>query len=249
MTSYLSIFGQVLEFSRGEGLTYNSRVMITTLFFDLDDTLYNSGSGLWPAIGERMSKYMHERVGLSWEVIPALREEYYHTYGTTLRGLQRHYGVDADDYLEFVHDLPVDQYIQPSPELRALLLSLPQKRWIFTNADDMHARRVTAALGVADCFSGIIDVRAIDFACKPEEQAYLRALACAGENAAQNCVVLDDSPVNLYTASQLGFHTVLVGSDEPPDGITHAIPHLLDLPGRMPELWLESARPGSNPER
>ena len=154
----------------------------STIFFDLDDTLYASSNGLWEAIQARMNRYMAERLNIPQDKVPELRRSYYETYGTTLRGLQRHYQVDADDYLNYVHDLPLQEYLSPAPDFRAMVLSLPQKRWVFTNADDDHARRVLAILGLSDCFAGIIDVRAIAFACKPEPVAYHRALALAGKS-------------------------------------------------------------------
>ena len=67
----------------------------STIFFDLDDTLYDSRSGLWDAIRHRMSEYMQERLGMPWAEIDELRKKYYQTYGTTLRGLQRHHQVDC----------------------------------------------------------------------------------------------------------------------------------------------------------
>jgi pyrimidine 5'-nucleotidase len=210
----------------------------STIFFDLDDTVYSSNSGLWPAIRERMSLYMLERLNLPEDQIPVLRWQYYQTYGTTLRGLQIHHGVDAEDYLVFVHDLPLGEYLQPQPEIRRILLSLPQQRWIFTNADAAHARRVVAILELADCFEGIIDLRAIQFACKPEIVAYQRAMSLAGEPDPQRCILLDDAPANLLTAHRLGFWTILVGGNgcsEP--GVDLSIPALSALPEVMPELW------------
>jgi len=56
-----------------------------TIFFDLDGTLYDNRSGLWEVIRQRMSLYMNERLGLSWDIIPELRKHYFETYGTTLR--------------------------------------------------------------------------------------------------------------------------------------------------------------------
>jgi pyrimidine 5'-nucleotidase len=211
----------------------------TTLFFDLDDTLYDSSSGLWDAIRERMSLYMSERVGLPASQVPALRKYYYENYGTTLRGLQKHYHVDENDYLAFVHDLPLEKYLQPKPELRSLLLSLPQRRWIFTNADVNHARRVLSILGVGDCFAGIVDVRAIDFACKPELEAYHKALSLSGEHDPRNCVIFDDSPANLVPAQGLGFTTVLVNSNGGSSQSDYTVSSLLELPKVMPRLWVE----------
>ena len=58
----------------------------TTIFFDLDDTLYPSNAGLWLAIKNRMNDYMRERMNIPADEIPALREKYYLQYGTTLHG-------------------------------------------------------------------------------------------------------------------------------------------------------------------
>ena len=119
-----------------------------------------------------------------------------------------------------------------------MLLSLPQQRWIFTNADADHARRVLATLGLVDCFQGIIDVRAIEFACKPEEIAYQRALALVGNPAPGQCVLLEDSATNLAPAHQIGFTTVLIsqnGDSHP--AVDFTIPNLLALPQVMPCLW------------
>lgn len=211
---------------------------ISTLFFDLDDTLYEGGNGLWLAIRDRMSEYMAERLGLPRDEIPVLRRQYYETYGTTLRGLQKHYNVDADDYLAYVHDVPLDTYLHKDPELRQLLLSLPQQRWIFTNADEAHARRVLEKIGVSDCFEGIIDVRAVEFACKPEREAYLRAMTLAKETDPSNCVLLDDSPVNLAGAQELGMITVLVGQKNAHPTASYSLPNLYRLREAMPQLWM-----------
>jgi len=218
----------------------------TSLFFDLDDTLYPSESGLWEAILYRMQLFMAEKVGLSWDVIPDLRRQYFQTYGTTLRGLQKHYKVNTDEYLAFVHDLPLENYLKPAPELHSLLMSLPQRRWIFTNADIDHATRVLRFLGLDDCFQGIIDIRATGFACKPERAAYQRALELAGEMDAHSCVMFDDSATNLMVAHQMGFTTVLVGHQKPNDSvIDYWVRDLLRLNESFPQLW-DGEKPKNN---
>jgi len=208
-----------------------------SLYFDLDDTLYPAQSGLWEAIRNRMNTYMLKFMDLPLEEIVRLRQEYLEAYGTTLRGLQAHYDVDADDYLAYVHDLPLEQFILPDPALRELLLSLPQKRWIFTNADVNHANRVLKILGVADCFKGVIDIRAIDFACKPDQVAYQRALALAKDDDPARCVIFDDALRNLAPAREIGFYTVLVGKNDPSHAVDRTIASLHMLRECMPELW------------
>jgi putative hydrolase of the HAD superfamily len=209
----------------------------TSLFFDLDDTLYPPSSGLWDAIRERMNTYMHKLIDLPLSEIVKIRQSYLEKYGTTLRGLQANYEVDADEYLAFVHDLPLNKYIRPDPALRELLLGLPQRRWIFTNSDANHANRVLKILGITDCFEGIIDIRAIDFACKPEKIAYQRALLVASNDDPTHCVIFDDSLRNLAPAHDMGFYTVLVGKDGTEPSVDQAMTSLHKLKDCMPELW------------
>jgi putative hydrolase of the HAD superfamily len=207
------------------------------LYFDLDDTLYPPSSGLWDAIRQRMNEYMLGLIDLPLPEIVKLRQSFLEKYGTTLRGLQAYYDLDVDEYLNFVHDLPLEKYIHPDPELRTLLLDLPQRRWIFTNADANHANRVLNILGISDCFEGIIDIRAIDFACKPEKIAYQRALAITMDNDPTQSVIFDDSVRNLSPARELGFYTVLVARNGREPSVDRTISSLHELNESMPELW------------
>ena len=209
----------------------------SVLFFDLDDTLYPNTNGLWEAIRLRMTDYLHDPLGFHPDEIQELRQSYFETYGTTLRGLQIHHAVDTNEYLAYVHDLPLEDYISPDPQLRNMLVSLPQKKWIFTNADADHAKRVIDVLGLENCFESIIDVRALDFLCKPEQQAYQRALDLAGEANPANCVLFDDSIRNLVPAYQAGFTTVLVGSTDAHPQVNYSLSSLNDLPQVFPQLW------------
>ena len=45
----------------------------TTIFFDLDDTLYSPDTGIWSAIRERMNQYMLLRMKLDPDLVPVLR--------------------------------------------------------------------------------------------------------------------------------------------------------------------------------
>ena len=208
-----------------------------SLYFDLDDTLYPSSSGLWEAIRERMNTYMQKFMDLPIDQIVKLRQSYLENYGTTLRGLQAHYAVDPDGYLAFVHDLPLDKYLHPDPGLRKLLLSLPQRRWVFTNSDARHAKRVLKVLELDDCFDGIIDIWAVDFACKPDKTAYRRALSITGEEQPARCAIFDDAVRNLTPAHEMGLYTVLVGSNDSQPAVDRSIHSLHDLKVSLPELW------------
>jgi putative hydrolase of the HAD superfamily len=204
-------------------------MQIKTLLVDLDDTVYPADSGLWELIKHRISLYMHEKLKMDWETIPQLRSSYYKNYGTTMRGLLADYDIDKEEYLNFVHDVPLTEYITRDSELRKILLRLPQRKIIFTNADTAHAERVLEALGITDCFEKIVDIMAVYPYCKPLPVAFQIAMEHAGEKEPRRCAFLDDSITNLSAARQLGFYTVRVGSDEPSDHYDTGILRLRDI--------------------
>jgi len=183
----------------------------TAIFFDLDDTLYPSHVGLWNAIKERMNKYMRERMNIPAEEIPALREKYYLQYGTTLHGLRMGHKVDMQDFLAYVHDLPLADYLTPDPALRSVIAALPTRKLIFTNADLPHAERVLAALNLRDLFSAIVDINAIDPYCKPMPESFEIAMKIAGESDPSRCVMIDDLPRTVRAAKQAGMTGILYG--------------------------------------
>ena len=203
----------------------------STFFFDLDETLYPHNSGVWEAIAGRMTRYLTEQMGFPPEQVVAIREKYFREYGTTLRGLQANHQVDMDDYLAFVHDVPISRYLHPNPELRAAIQGIPAKKFIFTNADTNHARHVLEAIGLQGLFDGIIDVHTIAPFCKPMPEAFELALKAAGSPDPHACVLLDDQRRITREAHRLGMYAILVGEDSPGDDADAALLELTDLPG------------------
>ncbi|KAL2533770.1 Haloacid dehalogenase-like hydrolase (HAD) superfamily protein [Abeliophyllum distichum] len=127
------------------------------LLFDLDDTLYPLSSGLASAVLGNIQDYMTERLGIEQNKIPDLCNLLYKNYGTTMAGLRAiGYDFDYDEYHSFVHGRLPYENLKPDPVLRSLLLSLPIRKVIFTNADKVHAVKVLSKLGLEDCFEGIL---------------------------------------------------------------------------------------------
>ncbi len=187
----------------------------STLFFDLDDTLYPSSTGLWHAIKERMTLYMLERLSIPETDVPVLREQYFKMYGTTLRGLQERHKVDTEEYLAYVHDVPLSQFLTPNPVIRKVIASLPTRNLIFTNADAKHARRVLTALELDDLFDTVVDVNAIAPYCKPMPESFAIAMELADEPDPRKCVMIDDLPRTTRAALEVGMASLLYGSDIP----------------------------------
>lgn len=191
-------------------------------------------------VGKRIKQYMAERMGMNQAEVITLRDQYLRQYGTTMRGLILHHEVDQLEYLEFVHDIDLGQYIRPNPRLADTLSRLHTRNVVFTNATAKHAWRVLEAVGVAQSFSRVIDVCDVDFVGKPDPSAYRKALQILGAEAPE-CALLEDLPRNLLPAAEMGMVTVLVGRPIVP-GIDYAICEVADigcvvdrLNGRVPD--------------
>lgn len=141
-------------------MEFDSQVQRTKydcLLFDLDDTLYPLSTGLATSVLKNIQAYMVEKLGIEESKIDDLCNLLYKNYGTTMAGLRAiGYDFDYDEYHSFVHGRLPYENLKPDPVLRSLLLSLPIRKVIFTNADKVHAIKALGRLGLEDCFEGII---------------------------------------------------------------------------------------------
>jgi len=204
-----------------------------TFFFDLDETLYPASSGLWLAIRERINAFMHERMGFPSEQIEVLRDQFFREYGTTLRGLQANYSVDMDEYLAFVHNVPLEAHLHPDLDLRGVIEALPARKFIFTNADCAHVTRVTKVLGLDGLWDGCIDVHVLAPYCKPMPGSFDLALKAAGSPDPRACALLDDQARITRAARGLGMYTILVGKESAGEDADAALVKWTDLPGLL----------------
>jgi putative hydrolase of the HAD superfamily len=203
--------------------------LIKVILFDLDETLYPRSTGLMQAIGRRIQTYMEQRMGMAPELVARLRPEYVKLYGTSLRGLQLHYEVDSEDYLRYVHDVALSEFIAPNPLLRTMLAGMTRPKVIFTNATREHALNVTRILGVEDMFDRIIDVRQFDYVGKPHPSAYDSTARLLGVLPI-DCLLVEDNVRNLRPAKQLGMTTVMVGDHLPEtDAVDYHAPDILNV--------------------
>jgi putative hydrolase of the HAD superfamily len=192
-----------------------NRQQYTYLLIDLDDTIYNQDNGLWTLIGDRINQFLIDVMHFPADRVPDLRHRLWEVYGTTLRGLQTEYSVDMDFYLEYVHDIPVETILSAAPKLDELLNLFPQQKMIFTNASTAHAHRVLNTLGIQHHFEVILDIYALAPYCKPQAEAFQKALKTINAPAG-SCLLVDDSPANLNTAQSLGMGTISVGKHHHP---------------------------------
>lgn len=204
--------------------------------FDLDNTLYPQSSGLMEEIGRRMNRFMVERLGFPMDKVSEHRDALLHSHGTTLNALRRRYAVDPVEFLEFVHDIPLERFLRYEQHLDRMLHALPLRRIIFTNADARHARRVLSRLGILHHFESIIDIHLLEFINKPDHRAYLKAMEIVSARP-EECVLLEDSIINILPARRMGMTTVLVGNRTRAEEAHHrieCIAEFADLLERMP---------------
>ncbi len=177
--------------------------MLRFLLLDLDNTLYPQSCGLWEAIGARINLYMTERLGFDPADVTEIREHYLNAFGTTLNALRHYHDVNPDEFLDFVHDLPLARYIDHDPLLDEMLGRIALRKVVFTNADAPHAARVLGRLGIARHFERTIDIRALEFVVKPDRRAYEKALRTIDARP-EECVFVEDSLVNLLPHARWG---------------------------------------------
>jgi putative hydrolase of the HAD superfamily len=218
--------------------------MIRTILFDLDDTLYPRHAGVMDQIRALMLHYLQTRFDLSPEQADLLRRQYFATYGTTMRGLQINHHIDPDEFLHYVHDIPLHQFLQPNPELDAVLAAIPQDKIVFTNASREHAGRVLSTLGIRQHFSRIVDVRDLNYESKPQPSAYRRICELL-DLQPEECMLVEDNVRNLQPAKALGMITVLVanGQDAAADAADHVIARIEDIEQVLARMKLLGPRP------
>lgn len=176
--------------------------------FDLDNTLYPAHVDLFAQIDERISDYVARLLGIAKDEARIKQKEFYRDYGTTLRGLMNEHKIDADDFLNYVHDIDYSP-VTPDPELGAQIAALPGRKFIFTNGDRPHAERTAARLGVTEHFDEIFDIVAAGLLPKPNRETYDRFLERTGVSPAR-ATMFEDLSRNLVVPHRLGMRTVLV---------------------------------------
>lgn len=185
-------------------------VHIDTWLFDLDNTLYPEGSGFMEEHVGIMTDYVQKVTGLPRDEAFVLQKGYYAEHGLTLRGLMIDYDVDPNEFLALFHDASLDA-LAHDPELLAALSALPGRRFVFTNADDRHAERVLAHLGLDALFDDVFHIHSFGFVPKPDPRCFEQLVAANGVDP-QSAAFFEDTERNLKPAHDLGMTTVLVGA-------------------------------------
>jgi len=181
--------------------------------FDLDNTLYSGKTKVFEQIDKKMSKYISAKLNVSIEKAKKIQKNYFYEYNTTLNGLIKNHKIDANEFLEFVHDIDID-FLKKNLNLNEELQRLPGKKIIFTNGSKKHALNVTKKIGITHHFDDIFDIVESGFIPKPRMEPY-KKLVEKHKIDPKLCVFIEDIARNLKPAYEMGMKTIWIENNEP----------------------------------
>jgi putative hydrolase of the HAD superfamily len=176
--------------------------------FDLDNTLYPSESNLFSKIDERMKKFIMKNLSLDHEQAYRLQKKYYLDYGTTLNGLMLNHSINPINFLDYVHNINIDN-IEPNFKLNNALKKLKGAKYVYTNSSENHAIRVLKKLNIFEHFNDIFDIEAANFIPKPKIES-LHKFINYYKIEPIKAAFFEDISRNLINPKKIGFKTVLV---------------------------------------
>ena len=181
--------------------------------FDLDNTLYSGKTEVFEQVDKTMSQYISTKLSISLKEAKEIQTNYFHEYNTTLNGMIKNHKIDADEFLDFVHDIDVE-FLKKDIRLAQQLKSLGGKKIIFTNGSKKHAINITQRIGVDQYFDDIFDIVDSEFVPKPAIQPY-KKLVEKHKIDPKLCVFIEDIARNLKPAYEMGMKTIWIENDEP----------------------------------
>ena len=181
--------------------------------FDLDNTLYANETKVFDQVDKKMSKYISEKLNVNITEAKEIRKNYFHKYNTTINGMIKNHKIDANEFLEFVHDIDVN-FLKKNYGLGEELKKLDGKKIIYTNGSKKHALNVTKKIGIDQYFDGIFDIVDSNFVPKPLIEPY-KKLVEKHKIDPKLCVFIEDIARNLKPAYEMGMKTIWIENNEP----------------------------------
>jgi len=181
--------------------------------FDLDNTLYSGKTRVFEQVDKKMSKYISEKLNVNIVEAKEIQKNYFYEYNTTLNGMINNHKIDANEFLEFVHDVDID-FLKKDSLLNEELMKLDGKKIIFTNSSRKHAMNVIRKIGIDQHFDDIFDIVDSEFVPKPDIVSY-KKLVEKHKIDPKLCVFIEDIARNLKPAYEMGMKTIWIENDEP----------------------------------
>jgi len=202
--------------------------------FDNDDTLYNCPKSFEEAIVNKVISQIAELCSWSLEETQLKRLELFKKYNIHYTLLVFYSEGVIKDFEEFIKETYLsvnlsDYGITSNPQLRKVLKDLKAPLYLHTNNPSAFAKKILNVLGIEDLFVKIYGMFENDCYQKPDVRAFQNLLKEISNY--QTRWYVDNEILNLITAKQLGFRTILVtkGPILPQFGIDKQIANILDL--------------------
>jgi len=181
--------------------------------FDLDNTLYSGKTRVFEQVDKKMSKYISEKLNVNMVEAKEIQKNYFYEYNTTLNGMINNHKIDANEFLEFVHDVDIG-FLKKDSLLNEELMKLDGKKIIFTNSSRKHAVNVIRKIGIDQHFDDIFDIVDSEYVPKPNIVSY-KKLVEKHKIDPKLCVFIEDIARNLKPAYEMGMKTIWIENDEP----------------------------------
>ncbi len=181
--------------------------------FDLDNTLYSGATKVFDQVDKKMSEFISNKLNISKEEARKIQKNYFIEYNTTLNGMIKNHKIDANEFLEYVHDIDLS-FLKRDEVLKEQIEKIEGKKIIFTNGSRSHAENVTKKLGIARHFDDIFDIASADFIPKPSLTPYKKIIE-KYKIEPQYSIFIEDIARNLKPAHELGMKTVWIINNEP----------------------------------
>jgi|TARA_Y100000814_G_C12295858_1_gene390076 putative hydrolase of the HAD superfamily len=153
-----------------------------------------------------MKQFISSRLNISKEEAFKIQKKFYNEYGTTLSGLMKHYQIQPNEFLKFVHDVDLSK-LKKCSNLFKEINQLPGRKIIYTNGDQDYAKKVLNSLGVESLFEYILDITKSKYIPKPSVEPLITYLNKNNINL-KTCVYFEDLEKNLENAHKYGITTV-----------------------------------------
>ena len=181
--------------------------------FDLDNTLYSGATKVFDQVDKKMTEYISSKLNTSKVEARKIQKNYFTEYNTTLNGMIKNHKIDANEFLDFVHDIDLS-FLKKDEILDEQIKKIDGKKIIFTNGSKAHAKNVTKKLGIERHFDDIFDIVSADFIPKPSLITYKKIIE-KYKIEPQYSIFIEDIARNLKPAFELGMKTVWIINNEP----------------------------------
>jgi putative hydrolase of the HAD superfamily len=181
--------------------------------FDLDNTLHDARPHIFPSMHAQINRFLQREFGIDEAGANAMRAGFWKLYGTTLKGLMKHHGMNPRRFLAETHVFPaLAEMVVHHNAVGHALERLAGTKLLFSNAPRHYVAQVMKGLGVAHHFDAIYTIESTRFHPKPARRGF-QVLLRAHRLDAHRCALIDDQLDNLRTARRLGMCTVWVSAE------------------------------------